>query len=290
MGAASSRAERIAAGTRVLLQEKLSAGKISASEYQHMIAVLNRGDRTWSSRAAAGAERTSSAAVLPVEGSGAVRVAVAALSAAMGADAALQESLLGFGVTHDRLLQHFFNWQHLELVESPAPLTMDEFLASAFAVIAEHDPLGAEDVGTGAEMSADADEEGLERTVEAARAVAAFAERLWADVGNAPLLPASSSTADGAWGAGDERRASRDAVDGTSPSGGRAKSQRLSQFLLMRKRRAEGEAAAAAAAAAPVATSVAAPPAAPPATSPAAVAHAGSEEAVSGAAVEVRNL
>ena len=283
----SSREQRVAAGTRVLLQEKLSAGKISASEYQHMIAVLNRGDRTWSLRA---------------ESAG-LRMAVAALNAAIVADAALLESLLEFGVTHDRLLQHFFHWQQQAAPgASPAPLTMDDFLASAFAMIAEHDPLGAESSDSGAALSADVEEEGLERTVAAARAVTRFAERLWADVCDVPPLPASPTEAGRS--VGDDTRASCGAIDGASPSGGRAKSQRLSQFLLMRKRRAEGEAAAAAAAVAEDGARASAPAsepasasadaamrtsadssaeATPPATMPTA-APAGSEKAASGAA------
>jgi len=288
MGASDSRAASVERGTRALLDEKLAQGKISPSEYQHMIAVLNRGDGAWSTfrstpeggsidesaaTAAAAVEATEAGAAQTAP----LCVSVSALSAAIGGDGGLKTALQHFGVSVDALLEHYFFWHQQEMGDgvSPPPLEMDAFLSSAFATIAEHDPttLASSDV-EGAEVVDE--EEALERTVAAGRAVVAFATRLWADVGALDAAawppPAPAAAAGAGAGAGveavatasDERSggggsSASAAAAASQPESGR-KSMRLEQFLLARKRRAEdakAEAAAAAAAAAETGTETA---------------------------------
>ena len=287
MGASDSRAASVERGTRALLDEKLAQGKISPSEYQHMIAVLNRGDGAWSTfrstpeggsidesaaTAAAAVEATEAGAAQTAP----LCVSVSALSAAISGDGGLKTALQHFGVSVDALLEHYFFWHQQEMGDgvSPPPLEMDAFLSSAFATIAEHDPttLASSDV-EGAEVVDE--EEALERTVAAGRAVVAFATRLWADVGalDAAAWPPPAPAAAGA-GAGAGVEAVATASDERSGGGGSSasaaaaasqpesgrKSMRLEQFLLARKRRAEdakAEAAAAAAAAAETGTETA---------------------------------
>jgi len=288
MGASDSRAASVERGTRALLDEKLAQGKISPSEYQHMIAVLNRGDGAWSTfrstpeggsidesaaTAAAAVEATEAGAAQTAP----LCVSVSALSAAISGDGGLKTALQHFGVSVDALLEHYFFWHQQEMGDgvSPPPLEMDAFLSSAFATIAEHDPttLASSDV-EGAEVVDE--EEALERTVAAGRAVVAFATRLWADVGALDAAawppPAPAAAAGAGAGAGveavatasDERSggggsSASAAAAASQPESGR-KSMRLEQFLLARKRRAEdakAEAAAAAAAAAETGTETA---------------------------------
>ena len=288
MGASDSRAASVERGTRALLDEKLAQGKISPSEYQHMIAVLNRGDGAWStfrSTSEGGSidesAATAAAAVEATEASATqtapLCVSVSALSAAISGDGGLKTALQHFGVSVDALLEHYFFWHQQEMGDgvSPPPLEMDAFLSSAFATIAEHDPttLASSDV-EGAEVVDE--EEALERTVAAGRAVVAFATRLWADVGALDAAawppPAPAAAAGAGAGAGveavatasDERSggggsSASAAAAASQPESGR-KSMRLEQFLLARKRRAEdakAEAAAAAAAAAETGTETA---------------------------------
>ena len=288
MGASDSRAASVERGTRALLDEKLAQGKISPSEYQHMIAVLNRGDGAWSTfrstpeggsidesaaTAAAAVEATEAGAAQTAP----LCVSVSALSAAISGDGGLKTALQHFGVSVDALLEHYFFWHQQEMGDgvSPPPLEMDAFLSSAFATIAEHDPttLASSDV-EGAEVVDE--EEALERTVAAGRAVVAFATRLWADVGALDAAawppPAPAAAAGAGAGAGveavatasDERSggggsSASAAAAASQPESGR-KSMRLEQFLLARKRRAEdakAEATAAAAAAAETGTETA---------------------------------